>query len=246
MYRKIVLHDPHQAQKFLDALSQFRSHLFAENRIKSLYIFPEICNRVAHEALTVCTGLQNVSIRSTPPFSDPGGLLHLLSSLPLTSLSINLTALITRTRPPKPTLLLSDTMFTQLTHLEVLGSRSLELSSFGIEHLPRLTHLACQFLRTTDFAVTLCHILDKSPRLEVLVLLAGAYVFRRCKMHMEKDGTIRDIRVVMRPLTFRNWDKAEEEFEGEGTWEVAERIVRWRRDTRGNLYPMISTCSRFF
>ncbi|KAH7882546.1 hypothetical protein F5I97DRAFT_1832219 [Phlebopus sp. FC_14] len=170
-----------------------------------MYQYPPDARRSSHE------GMKNHSPRtaSSPKFLDA----------------------LSQFRSPKP-MLLDDTMFTQLTHLEVLSPRSLEVSSFGIEHLHRLTHVACPFVGTTDSTVRLCHILDKSPRLEVLVLLARAYIFPQCNMSLEKGGMIRDMRVVMKSVTYRNWHKAVEEWEGEETWEVAKRIVRWRRVTR--------------
>ncbi|KAF9234560.1 hypothetical protein BU15DRAFT_52498 [Melanogaster broomeanus] len=231
MYKTVVLRGAGHAFLFLYALAN-RSPEFAKTRVKALCIRPQIPYSLIIQLLTLCSGLESLAlwISSTRHAASDSELTNLLSTLPLKFLSLDIMAVISPSHP-KPDLQ-NHPAFIHLTHLDIVNHWVLWTSSLGIEHLPRLTHVAFRFWCRGNVNTALSLILKESPRLRVLILLADSVVLPGARRYLEKEG-IRDERVVVMEHT-RDADEWEAmERDSEGIWQRAESVVRWRMLTRG-------------
>lgn len=229
VYGTVVLRGPGHAVEFLGALVNYRPPEFAQSHVKALCIRPSIPFSIVIRLLNTCSGLESLALW-TPPHTDTADLINLLSSLPLTFLSINLVS-IQLPSFPKP-ILQNHPAFVNLTHLDIVNNWVLWTSSLGIELLPRLTHVSFRFWSRGSVNGALSTILEQSPKLQVLVLLANSVVIPGAREYLDKQG-VHDIRVVVLQHS-RDADEWElMERESMTTWERAEYIVRWRRRNRG-------------
>ncbi|KAL4078080.1 hypothetical protein J3A83DRAFT_1725850 [Scleroderma citrinum] len=233
VYKTVVLRNPRRAYQFLDALS-YRPPEFPSLYVKSLCLQPQLPHDVCNKLLSVCTGLESLALWIPSHPGTAAELITLLSSLPLlTSLSINLTAILSP-RHPKP-ILQNHPVFANITHLDVVNNWALWTSSLGIESLPCVTHLAFRFWARGNVDAALARILKQSAELEVMVLLSDAVVIPGARRYLEKEGIV-DVRVVImkHARDVDEWETMERE--GEGLWQRAERVVNWRKRTQAGSY----------
>lgn len=229
VYKTVLLRGAGHAFQFLDALISYRSPEFARSHVKALCIRPSIPLSLTLQLLTMCSGLESLALWILPQ-TDTANLINVITSLPLTFLSVNLRSIL----PPghsKP-VLQNHPAFVNLTHLDVVNHWVLWTTSLGIEHLPLLTHVAFRFWSRGSVHAALSTILRQSPKLQVLVLLADSMVIPGARQYLEKQD-IQDIRVVV----LKHAKDADEwklmERDSVGMWQRAECIVRWRRLNRG-------------
>ena len=228
VYKTVLLREPKHAVQFLGALTNDRSPEFAQSHVKALCIRPSIPLGLTIQLLTMCSGLESLALW-IPPQSGTSDLINLLSSLPLTFLSLVL-ASIQPTSYRNP-VLQNHPVFVNLTHLDIVDHWMLWTSTDGIEHLPLLTHLAFR-LWSRGVNAALSTILRESPKLRVLVLLAESKVIPGTREYLDKLG-IRDIRVVVlqHARDADDWESMKRD--SETMWQRADMIVRWRRRNRG-------------
>lgn len=226
VYKTVVLRNPKQAYLFLEALSR-RPPEFPSLHVKSLCLQPLLPHGVCNKLLRICTGLESLALWVPSHSGTTAELITLLSSLPLTFLSINLTAVLSP-KHPKP-LLQNHPVFARITHLDVVNNWALWISSLGAESLPCLTHIAFRFWARGSIDT---RILKESAKLKVMILFSDAMVIPSARRHLEKEG-ICDVRVVVMEHT-RDADEWEiMKRDGETLWQRAERIVNWRKRTNG-------------
>ncbi|KIK92011.1 hypothetical protein PAXRUDRAFT_830371 [Paxillus rubicundulus Ve08.2h10] len=219
VYKTVVLRCPGHAFQFLYTLAK-RPPQFAHSHIKALCIRPQIPLSVTTQLLTLCSGLETLALWTHSQPENPTDITNLLSSTPLTSLSINLHTITTNPTYYPPPALQHHPVFVNLTHLDIVNPWVVWTTSLGIEHLPRLTHLAFRFWSRGSVNAALSRILRESPRLD-------------CE-------DIRDIRVVVIQHT-RDADEWKTiERDAEGMWQRAERVVRWRRLTKAGPFDFPS------
>jgi hypothetical protein len=228
VYKTVLLRGPKHAAQFLGALTSHRPPEFAQLHVKALCIRSSIPLGLTIQLLTMCSGLESLALW-IPPQSGTADLINLLSSLPLTFLTIVLASI----QPAsywKP-ILQDHPIFVNLTHLDIVDHWMLWTSTHGIEHLPHLTHVAFRFW-SCGVNATLSTILRQSPKLRVLVLLADSKVIPGTREYIEKQ-CIRDIRVVVLQHV-RDSDEWESMKRDSVTmWQRADMIIRWRRCNRG-------------
>lgn len=223
---------PAHAVRFLGALA-WHSPEFAKTHVKALYIRPSIPLTLTLHLLSACSGLDSLAFWIVPQ-SDTAELVQRLSALPLTSLSLNVRSIVPASA--HKSVLENHPVFVNLTHLDIMNHWVLWTSSLGIEHLPRLTHVAFRFWSRGNINSALSTILSQSPRLRVLVLLADGVVLPGAKEYLERQGIL-DTRVVVLKHTreadewermrFRNMDASA------CMWTRADRIAEWRERNRG-------------
>ncbi|KAH0834224.1 hypothetical protein J3R83DRAFT_11538 [Lanmaoa asiatica] len=228
VYKTVLLRGAGHAVRFLGALTNYRSPEFAKSHVKALCIRPSIPLSLTIQLLTACSGLESLALWILPQ-TDTADLIDLISSLPLTFLSLNIRSILPPSHPKS--VLRNHPAFVNITHLDIVNHWVLWTSSLGIEHLPFLTHMAFRFWSRGSVNTALSTILQQSPKLRVLVLLADYVVIPEAREYLEKQG-IRDIRVVVLKHT-RDADEWElMERDSVSMWQRAECIVRWRRFNR--------------
>ncbi|KAF8839327.1 hypothetical protein BDN67DRAFT_970167, partial [Paxillus ammoniavirescens] len=195
VYKTVVLRGRGHAFQFLYALSN-RPPDFAHSHVKSLCIRPQIPLSLTIQLLTLCSGLETLALWTHSQPENPAEITNILTSLPLTSLSINLHAITTNLTCYPRHALQNHPVFVNLTHLDIVNPWVVWTTSLGIEHLPRLTHLAFRFWSRGSVNGALSRILGESPRLQVLVLLADSVVVPGARTYLDCED-IRDIRVVV-------------------------------------------------
>lgn len=232
---------PAHAVRFLGALAQYHSPEFAKTHVKALCIRPSIPLTLTLHLLSACSGLDSLALWNVPQ-SDTAELVHRLSALPLTSLSLNIRSIV----PPSAHkfVLENHPVFVNLTHLDIVNHWVLWTSSLGIEHLPQLTHVAFSFWPRGNVNSALSTILSQSPRLRVLVLLADRVVIPGAKEYLERHD-IMDTRVVVlehardadewERMRIHNMDASA------GMWTRADRIAEWRERNRGQCEVCVFT-----
>ncbi|KAG6377944.1 hypothetical protein JVT61DRAFT_14737 [Boletus reticuloceps] len=228
VYNIVFLRVPKHAFDFLGALMNHRSPGFVQSHVKALCIFPSIPLRVTIQLLATCSGLESLALWILPQ-SDNADLINVLSSLPLTFLSLNLASIL----PPSywKLGLQNHPVFINLTHLDIVNNWVLWTSSLGIQHLPFLTHVAFRFWSRGSVNGALSKILQESHKLEALVLLANSVAIPGAREYLEKQN-VRDIRVVVLQHA-RDTDEWELMRKGAiSMWQRADVIVRWRRRYR--------------
>ncbi|KIJ10216.1 hypothetical protein PAXINDRAFT_172215, partial [Paxillus involutus ATCC 200175] len=106
VYKTVVLRGSGHAFQFLYTLSN-RAPSFAHTHVKALCIRPQIPLDLTTQLLSLCSGLETLALWTHSQPENLAEITNILSSLPLTSLSINLHA-ITPTRKltcyPRPAL----------------------------------------------------------------------------------------------------------------------------------------------
>ena len=227
MYQTIFLRGPEHAIQFLAALN-YRPPEFAKSHVKALCIRLHIPLTLTVQLLTLCSGLESLALWTLPQHNT-AQLGNLVSSLPLTFLSLNIMSIFS-TLPKSG--LQNHPAIVNLTHLDIVNRWVGWRSSLGIEHLPLLTHVAFRFSSRGSINVALSAILRQSPKLQVLVLLADSVAIPGAREYLEKQD-IQDIRVVVlrHARDIDNWQSMER---GSVTmWQRADRIVRWRQRNRG-------------
>ena len=229
VYKTVLLRGPEHAAQFLGALINDRPPEFAQSYVKALCIRPSIPLGLTIQLLTTCSGLESLALW-IPPQSDTADLINLLSSLPLTSLSLVL-ASIQPTSYRNP-VLQNHPVFVNITHLDIVDHWMLWTSTHGIENLPLLTHVAFRFWSRGSVSAALSTILRESPKLRVLILLADSKVLPGTRVYLYEQG-IRDIRVVVlqHARDADEWESMERD--SVTMWQRADMIVRWRRCNRG-------------
>ncbi|KAH7882593.1 hypothetical protein F5I97DRAFT_1983207 [Phlebopus sp. FC_14] len=226
-----------------------------------------LCTGIRSLALWLPAHAQLGTPSGDPTTTATQSLLQLISSLPLTSLStsIDLMSLLsapTGTHAPgtvtaslnphhlsslnqapanlTPPRAIFPTV-ARLTHLDIVTHWALWTSSFGIEHLPHLTHLAFRSWARGDISAALGKILGGSRSLEVLVLIVDGVVFASARgVYLEKNG-VRDGRVVVMRREGEEWEMwGEREIEEKGgMWACAEGVVQWRKEMGGR-FPFLA------
>ncbi|KAF8555467.1 hypothetical protein OG21DRAFT_892931 [Imleria badia] len=228
VYKTVLLRGEKHAVQFLGALVNDRPPEFAQSHVKALCIRPSIPPRLTIQLLTTCSGLESLALW-IPPQTDTADLVNLLSSLPLTFLSLNLASIKPSTywQPA----LRNHPVFVNLTHLDIVDHWMLWTSTHGIEYLPLLTHVSFRFWSRGSVSAALLTILRESSNLEVLVLLANSVVIPGTREYLEKQG-VRDIRVVVlkHDRDADEWESMQRD--AMTMWQRAEYIVGWRRRNR--------------
>jgi hypothetical protein len=229
VYKTVLLRGPEHAAQFLGALTNHRPPAFAQSHVKALCIRPTIPLGLTIQLLTTCSGLESLALWIHPQ-SDTAVLVNLLSSLPLTFLSLVLASI--QPTSYRNSVLRNHHIFINITHLDIVDHWMLWTSTHGIEHLPLLTHVAFRFWSRGSVNAALSTILRESPKLRVLILLANSTVIPGTREYLEKQG-IRDIRVVVLQHA-RDADEWESMKRDSVTmWQRADMIVRWRQCNRG-------------
>ncbi|KAJ6592305.1 hypothetical protein DFH09DRAFT_906548, partial [Mycena vulgaris] len=160
LYRTIALDVPPQMDDFPSfkleiMLSMFKRKptSFFRDAVLHLHIPWYYC---LDPILPVCTGVQNLSLDDDLFFGDE--IIQLLAPLRPTHLCIDLDPILRTLRP-------GHSFFSQITHLELLGSPDFLDISTGLALVPRLTHLSFnQYVRAA------LQILETCKSLSVLVI----------------------------------------------------------------------------
>jgi len=170
LYRKVVLSNEITASRFLSSMRLRPSNL-SEGVVQSLCIEGDVLLNTAANILSLCGSTKNLALWITPSnlAGEPSPLLHPLNVLPLTSLSLSISHIFDHT----PLISLSTvSVFSKLTHLEILNGWVLWSSTVGLEHLQQLTHL-CLHVHTKRTKPTLVMSLLRNLRLQILVFRAS-------------------------------------------------------------------------
>lgn len=228
-YKTVILRGPGHAARFLGALANNRPPEFAQLYVKALCIPPSIPLRPILQLLAVCSGLESLALW-IPVQADTADLINLISSLPLTFLSLNIRCILPLNSPNLD--IQNHPALVNITHLDIVNQWVLWKSSLGIEHLPLLTHLALRSWSRGSIDTALLTILRESPKLRVLILLADSLVIHRARKYLEEQG-VRDIRMVVlrHARDVDEWELMKRD--SLTMWQRADIIVEWRRRNRG-------------
>ncbi|KAG1872520.1 uncharacterized protein F5891DRAFT_947961, partial [Suillus fuscotomentosus] len=223
MYRTVVLASEARACLFVDSL---RSRpVFASVNVKSLCIRGMVQLATAVEVIQLCSGIVDLALWILPE-GDHDMLDHLLDALnklPLSRLSIHLSTVFRRTDMP---FLPSISLFSKVTHLDLLEGWVLWGSPIGIHCLTQLTHISLRLFTDRTAPALLQMILADCIHLKVLVLRVTEEVGRVEKWLQEHDG-LDDHRIVVTAKSSRDtWNCKTSD--GMSLWQYGDYIAKCR------------------
>ncbi|KAG2108268.1 uncharacterized protein F5147DRAFT_652984 [Suillus discolor] len=135
LYEKVVLPDEDNASSFLQCLRHRKMHQeFSKMSIKALSLLGDIQRTTIMEILSLCTGINNLTLQSNNNDDDDdiAPLLQVLNYLPLMVLSLQIEVPLTSTS------ISNVTIFTKLTCLKIDDADMLQ--HLEMECFPQLTH----------------------------------------------------------------------------------------------------------
>lgn len=216
MYRTVVLASEARACLFVDSL---RSRpVFASVNVKSLCIRGMVQLTTAVEVIQLCSGIVDLALWILPE-GDHDMLDHLLDALnklPLSRLSIHLSTVFRRTDMP---FLPSISLFSKVTHLDLLEGWVLWGSPIGIHCLTQLTHISLRLFTDRIILADCIH-------LKVLVLRVTEEVGRVEKWLQEHDGLDDHCIVVTAKSSRDTWNCRTSD--GMSLWQYGDYIAKGR------------------
>jgi len=212
---------------------QARPQSFFEKRVKHIHILSSTALEDVKALISACSGL--VSLTCWSDASQEGGLLSVLPTQTLQKLSIKIETLLGITEVNYPKLPASN--FPNLTHLELVNPAKADAIDWdGLCRLPSLTHLAVGDLvgrgHAHSFLPPLAEVLEKSPRLQLLLLITEDEPFkeeiRKGALHDGEEVDVQSKRVLCIP--YFHWPVGYTEYwkgvraEGKDMWAYVEDV----------------------
>ncbi|KIK35836.1 hypothetical protein CY34DRAFT_16776 [Suillus luteus UH-Slu-Lm8-n1] len=164
MYHTVILTSEFQGRGFVDSCP------LASAKVKALCLGGNLQLTTAARILELCRSIDDLALWVLPGGDVPdvpACLLIALNRLPLSRLSVRLSAIFCRTAAPY---LPSIPLFEKVTHLELLEGWVLWGFPTGIHHLTQLTHLSLRAVAHQTAPALLKMILTDCASLEVLFL----------------------------------------------------------------------------
>ena len=236
IYHTVIIWTDTEAHHLIASLEHRQE--FAVSAVRTLYLGGAVQESPAARILDVCQGVTNLMLNVTTysPLAE-SRMLAPLQALPLTCLSMTLSALFHRQRVRLPNLQITR----RITHLHLADSWvSWEGVTVGLTELTQLSHLSLRWSMYNSNFDMLREVL-RSTNLKVLVLWKREYApeydeLVRC---LSREG-LEDRRVV-----FLDSRRYEVHLNFGGFWEYAEDLVKWREEVDGmSLSPLQVLASR--